>query len=149
MPGRVRCGPRDDVQRRLLRGRHRAKSGRDPGKLQVNEVGAKNRYRHELARKTTLDGSYHNARVRVFKCEMCGAQHGRNSTDAWERKSPVCQIGKAKPELRMNQMHLPNRKSEIGNRKWRITTRIGCEPRQTETEAAVLPLHHRTRSRVA
>jgi Zn finger protein HypA/HybF involved in hydrogenase expression len=61
---------------------------------QMKQSGDKNKNGQELLRKTTLAGTDHNAKVWALKCGSCGQEYGSNSTDAWERKCPVCQSGK-------------------------------------------------------
>ena len=53
-----------------------------------------NRNRQEVLRKTEQPGTDHNSKVWVLKCGRGGHCYGANSTDAWERKCPICQGGK-------------------------------------------------------
>ncbi len=54
-----------------------------------------NRNNQQLLRLTDERGTDYNARVWVLKCQRCLNVYGSNSTDAWERKGPKCQKGKA------------------------------------------------------
>lgn len=57
--------------------------------------GDTNRNDQQLLRPTDYRGTDHNARVWVLKCRQCLNIYGSNSTDAWERRCPKCQKGKA------------------------------------------------------
>ena len=61
----------------------------------VKVPGDINRNDQQLLRRTEEPGTDHNARVWVLKCRQCLNIYGSNSTDAWERKCPTCQKGKA------------------------------------------------------
>lgn len=61
--------------------------------------GDKNSNRQHLLRITAAKGTDLNARVWVLKCGICGTVYGCNSTDAWERKCPKCQSGRAGLEI--------------------------------------------------
>lgn len=57
--------------------------------------GDTNRNSQQLLRVTDERGTDHNARVWILKCADCLNVYGSNSTDAFERKCPKCQGGKA------------------------------------------------------
>jgi len=61
----------------------------------VKASGDINQNNQVLLRTTAERGTDHNARVWVLKCRRCSNIYGSNSTDAWERKCPKCQKGKA------------------------------------------------------
>jgi putative restriction endonuclease len=61
----------------------------------VKKPGDINSNRQRLLRLTDEAGTDYNARVWVLKCGLCSHVYGCNSTDAWERKCPKCQRGKA------------------------------------------------------
>lgn len=56
--------------------------------------GERNRNAQQLLRITEARGTDHNSRVWILRCGVCGNIYGCNSTDAFERKCPVCQRGK-------------------------------------------------------
>lgn len=58
-------------------------------------AGASNHNLQEVLRKTEHPGTDHRAKVWVLRCRRCGHCYGANSTDAWERKCPKCQRGRA------------------------------------------------------
>ena len=61
----------------------------------MKRPGEANDNGQQLLRKTEEPGTDHNARIWVLKCGKCSNIYGCNSTDAWERKCPNCQKGKA------------------------------------------------------
>ena len=61
----------------------------------MNKPGDKNSNGQQLLRITDAKGTDFNARVWVLKCRNCDAVYGCNSSDAWERKCPKCQSGRA------------------------------------------------------
>jgi putative restriction endonuclease len=61
----------------------------------VKAPGEINSNYQQLLRITAGRGTDFNARVWVLKCQRCLNIYGSNSTDAWERKCPKCQKGKA------------------------------------------------------
>jgi len=61
----------------------------------VKKTGDINHNGQQILRLTAEHGTDHNARVWVLKCRHCSNIYGCNSTDAWERKCPKCQNGKA------------------------------------------------------
>lgn len=61
----------------------------------MNKPGDKSANAQQLLRITEVKGTDFNARVWVLKCLNCAAVYGCNSTDAWERKCPKCQSGRA------------------------------------------------------
>ena len=65
----------------------------------MTKPGDKNPNRQQLLRITEARGTDFNARVWVLKCLNCQAVYGCNSTDAWERKCPKCQSGRAGLQL--------------------------------------------------
>lgn len=60
---------------------------KEPGNINLNN--------QQLLRLTAERGTDHDASVWVLKCGQCLNIYGSNSTDAWERKCPKCQKGKA------------------------------------------------------
>ena len=61
----------------------------------VNKSGDINAHDQALLRLTGTVGTHSNAKVWILKCCRCGTVYGCNSGDAWERKCPHCQGGKA------------------------------------------------------
>jgi len=61
----------------------------------VKRPGDINRSNQRLVRKTDFPGTDHNSVIWVLKCGDCSHEYGANNTDAFERKCPNCQGGKA------------------------------------------------------
>jgi putative restriction endonuclease len=61
----------------------------------MKAVGDINRNNQRLLRVTEGRGNDYNARVWILKCNNCLNVYGSNSTDAFQRKCPKCQSGKA------------------------------------------------------
>ncbi len=64
--------------------------------VKPGEINSNNQ---QLLRVTNERGTDYNAKVWVMKCRNCSNIYGCNSTDAWERKCPRCQQGKAGLEV--------------------------------------------------
>src|ERR1041385_3393619 len=61
----------------------------------MNAPGDTNSNRQEILRRTYVPGTDANSRVWILRCRDCSYIYGCNNTDAWERKCPHCQGGRA------------------------------------------------------
>jgi len=61
----------------------------------MKDVGEINRNGQRVVEKTTVRGTSGRAYAWLMRCTLCDCEYYANSTDAFQRKCPKCQNGRA------------------------------------------------------
>ncbi len=82
---------RDAVPRQMLATPKAAnKTSRPTGRASkgTTSPGYVNPNQQEVIRSTGLDGTDHNQKIYVLKCQLCGNEYGANGSDIHRRRCP-------------------------------------------------------------